>query len=708
MKRRRTVNSPNALALANGLAQHLRAWGERLGTPPAAVAAAAAAAHAVSLATSAGHVALPLAELLAAEPPNGDNPSADALNRALQDDLFLAWAASEDGADEGSAENEWAAAWDTDTGHAEDPPSPTGLVGSAALAERRQSLLTSGLVGTPQHPGAAPLVLDGGGRLYLHRLFALERQLAQRLHQAASAPPLVNDTATEARLAELFAANTALLQGAPDWQRAAVALALRQRLTVISGGPGTGKTTAVVNLLACLLAAQPGARIQLAAPTGKAAARLTEALRERSALLPPAWAAVRAQLPTEAFTVHRLLGVLPPGAPGGQGGFRHHADHPLALDVLVVDEASMLDLALATRLLAAVPAQARIVLLGDKDQLAAVETGAVFAELSAAPRFTAATAQALARAAAMPTSALPVLPAADGHAALADSVVWFMHNFRFGAQSGIGLLAAQVREGQAEAALASLRQGQDPQLQWLPDGGGPAAQQAAVAGYAAYFQAIQAVVAQAGSAGDAEAAKAAATTLHAAFQRFRVLCALREGPSGVASFNQRVSQQARQAAGEEGGSRTWYTGRAVMVQRNDYTQRLFNGDIGIALRVASAGPGPNAENEAPWQVAFPQPDGSQRLVPVARLPAHQDAFAMTVHKAQGSEFQAVLVLLPAHRSPVLTRELLYTALTRARERATLAGPAEALQFAIQNPTQRLSGLHARLLEAQAAPEANTP
>ena len=251
----------------------------------------------------------------------------------------------------------------------------------ADLASVRSRLLASGVVGTPEAPAAMPLLLDAQDRLYLHRHFDYERRLARRLLLAAQAAPTVVDAATRERLDSLFGRDAL-----PDWQKLAAALALRQRLVVISGGPGTGKTSTVVNLLACLIAQDPQLRIALAAPTGKAAARLGEALRQRAAHLPQA---LRDKLPAQSHTVHRLLGAHP-------GGFRHHAGHPLAIDVLVVDEASMLDLALATRLLEAVPGSARLILLGDKDQLAAVESGAVFAELSADPPLSADCMQALA------------------------------------------------------------------------------------------------------------------------------------------------------------------------------------------------------------------------------------------------------------------------------------------------------------------------
>ena len=537
----------------------------------------------------------------------------------------------------------------------------------------RSALLASGVVGTPECAGAMPLVLDEEDRLYLHRYFDYEQRLATRLARAALAPPRDIDDVARQWLRRLFQPNEAVLQGAVDWQKVAAALALRGRLSVISGGPGTGKTTTVVNLLACLIAQQPDCRIALAAPTGKAAARMSQALRERAVHLPEA---LRARLPTEAATVHRLLGTKPAG-----GGFVHHAGHPLAIDVLVVDEASMLDLALATRLLEAVPDSARIILLGDKDQLSAVESGAVFAELSADPGLSDAGRAALAAWCGLTPAQLQP-PAAAQDSPLKDAVVWFTQNFRFAKDSGIGRLAADIQAGRAAAAIGLLQRGEDTSLAWLDEGGtqpGAAALEQLFQGYAGYLAATLR------APGDA-------ATVSAAFGRFRALCAVRGGPRGMEAMNELMTRQARavlaplqEAAGADSRS-PWFVGRPVMVLRNDPLLKLYNGDIGIALHDAGGR----------LAIAFPDSAGGFRWIPPVRLPEHQTAFAMTVHKAQGSEFDDVLVLLPQRRSPVLTRELLYTAVTRARQRVTLVGGAEVLASAIESPTRRHSGLLARL------------
>lgn len=680
----RATPGPNpAEALADGIAAHVRTWARRAGSDDTTAAAAARAAHGLSLATSDGDVCV----------------------------LLSALAAGAAGPGHGA----------TDT--------PTTAL--------RQRLLASGVVGTPAAPGAMPLVLDDDGRLYLHRYFDHEAALARRLLRAARAAPEPIDADSRALLARLFApADGHAL--ALDQQRAA-ALALRQRLVIVSGGPGTGKTTTVVNLLACLLARRPDTRVALAAPTGKAAARLVEAIRQRATHLPEA---LRERLPADASTIHRLLGLAPGGGPP-----RHHAGHPLAIDVLVVDEASMLDLALARRLLDAVPDSARIVMLGDKDQLSAVESGAVFSELSANPALSAACRRDLATACGLPppgtgdaadaggpagsaapagpgadtadTASIAARPGAETRAAdpatadpLCDSVVWFTQNFRFAAGSGIGRLAADINGAHADAAIGWLRRGEDAAVRWIDDGSATpdAATLAAMAqGLAAYLDAVRR------HAFDPAAAASA-------FGRFRVLCAMRDGPRGVTAVNGWLTRHALAAlaalkattpaappgtAGAAGDHRfppvapddpdadaraadpAWYPGRPVMVLRNDAALKLFNGDIGIAL----------PDDLGRMMVWFPQPDGSQRAVAPVRLPLHETAYAMTVHKSQGSEFDEVLVLLPAQRSRVLGRELLYTAVTRARQRVVLSGPAAVLSAAIRTATQRRSGLPARLREA---------
>jgi exodeoxyribonuclease V alpha subunit len=537
---------------------------------------------------------------------------------------------------------------------------------SQDAATLREALLASGVTGTPTAPGAFPLILDEDGRLYLHRYFDHERRLAQRLVDAAQAPSRPVTPAVREQLVALFGGPS----GEVDWQQVAAALALRQRFTIVSGGPGTGKTTTVVNLLACLLAQDPDCRIALTAPTGKAAARMTEAIRRRASSLPDA---LRERLPAESFTIHRLLHYNP-----DRGAFAHNASNPLAFDVLVVDEASMLDLALAARLFDAMPSEGRVVLMGDKHQLSAVESGAVFAELCADPSLTPACRAQLETLCGLPPGSIRA-PDAEEDTGLHDTAVWLTRNYRFDAASGIAPLAADINAGRATHVVDTLRREGYPAIGWHP---GADAHALAVRGYEAYLQTV------ARNSRDIAA-------IAKAFDACRVLCAVKEGRQGVDAINASVTHHARRLlaaalpdAAQEIRS-PWFAGRPVMVLANDYTMRLFNGDIGIAL--------PDAQGQI--MVFFPEGEGWRAVAP-ARLPIHETAFAITVHKSQGSEWDEVLVVLPERDSPVLTRELVYTAVTRARGKVGIWASEAVLAGCIARRSQRTTGLVARLREAK--------
>ncbi|MDR0934218.1 MAG: exodeoxyribonuclease V subunit alpha [Burkholderiaceae bacterium] len=532
----------------------------------------------------------------------------------------------------------------------------------------RTILLDSGLTGTPENPENYPLLLDAENRLYLHRYFAYERRLAEHLvalHNNHS-PALSTDTARHTLnrfFGEADPANA-------DWQRIAAALAMRQPLTIISGGPGTGKTTTVARILACLLKQNPATRIALAAPTGKAAMRMLEAIREQAVSFP---AGLQHQLPAEAFTLHRLLGVT-----ARPGVFRHNSANPLALDTLVVDEASMIDLAMASRLFDALPQHARLILLGDKDQLPAVEAGAVFSELSTNPALSPDCLADLASITGIAPNAITPPDAAPG--AMKDSTIWLTKNFRFAADSGIGCLALAIRDGNMETAKTALEKTKDGSLTWLSGTNTTLEGKAAtrlLEGYDAYLTAI------ATHPEDTQA-------VFDAFERFRVLCATQEGGLGVSAVNSLMTARlkSRLAIASKG---EWYIGRPVMVLRNDYGLRLFNGDIGITL------PGPDGR----LMVHFPsETEGFQTISPL-RLPEHETAFAMTVHKSQGSEFESLMILTPSRPNPVVTRELLYTAITRARKTATLVCSEETLENGIRTSIKKHTGLLARMREADA-------
>ncbi|KJV49888.1 exonuclease V subunit alpha [Pantoea sp. BL1] len=508
---------------------------------------------------------------------------------------------------------------------------------------------------------AAPIVLTEG-RLYLHRLWHHEGQVA-RFFQAQSAPQAFPDGEVRAVLDNLFGTEP------DDWQKIAAAVALTQKTAVISGGPGTGKTTTVAKLLASLIRLSHGAlRIQLAAPTGKAAARLTESLGKALQKLPVS-DIERQRFPAEATTLHRLLGAQPETQ-----RLRYHAGNLLHLDVLVVDEASMVDLGMMANLIAALPPPARVIFLGDRDQLASVEAGAVLGDICRCAE----AGYSVARAAQL--SALTGCQV-EGHdddsaPAVRDAICLLRKSYRFDANSGIGKLAAAVNAGEPKAVEAAFNAGfSDISRQPLNDG---EAYQAMLNDIAEGYRPFLRLVSQRAQP---------AEILHA-FGRFQLLCALREGPFGVQGLNQRIEQKLMQLQlirRPQGGSR-WYQGRPVMVTRNDSALGLFNGDIGMTL----------LDDEGLLKVFFPLPDGSIKAVQPSRLPAHDTAWSMTVHKSQGSEFDHTALVMPAQFLPVLTRELIYTAITRARKQLTLYSDESVFRRAVQLRTQRRSGLLDRL------------
>ncbi len=553
-------------------------------------------------------------------------------------------------------------------------------------------------------PGAAaptsltPLVLRGD-KLYLRRYWGYERRVAAQVLQRGAAFEAVDPVAARGWLDLLFPAPEAVADAAAaeppvDWQKVACGVALRGRFSVITGGPGTGKTYTVARLLALLLAVSPAPerlRVALAAPTGKAAARLKQSIAAALDGLQPA---LGDRLPLRqlagqlgaARTLHSLLGARP-----DTRRFRFDAAHPLEIDLLIVDEASMVHLEMMAALLEALPAAARVVFLGDKDQLASVEAGAVLGDLcrhAEAGRYQPATAAFVAS---VTGQTLPP-QFVRGGPALAQQTVMLRQSRRFGGP--IGQLALAVNAGDASAAARLLRPGA-AQAGGAPVLGLDAASPAVVVrlalhgrpgaegGYRRYLETLKARPASADPAAHATWVQ----SVLADFDRFRLLCAVREGDWGAAGLNLAV-ERALADQGWLARRGEWYEGRPVMVTRNDAAVGVFNGDIGIVLRPADAG--------APLRAWFA--DGpALRSVGVSRLADVETAFAMTVHKAQGSEFDHTVLVLPRETSRALTRELVYTGITRARSAFTLvSGRPEALRSALGRRTRRSSGLLERL------------
>ncbi len=573
----------------------------------------------------------------------------------------------------------------------------------SACAQWLQALQACPLVRTAtQADRAQPLVLaaveSAQPLLYLRRYWDYERTVAAHILQRSTAAGVqVPEQAARQWLDRFF---PAAADAGCNWQKVACAVALRGRFSVITGGPGTGKTYTAARLLALLFAtaAQPDQlRVALAAPTGKAAARLKESIESAlKGLQQVVGDALDLQALVQrvgaARTLHSLLGARPDTRHWG-----FHAGRPLDVDVLIVDEASMVHLEMMSALLDALPPHARLVLLGDKDQLASVEAGAVLGDLcrdAQAGHYGAATVDYVARVAG---EQIPAPFHADAMVpALAQQTVMLRESRRFSgpiAQLALAVNAGDVVRSHELLAACGV---QDPvfmqaggavqrvhQLAWQGRG--------SAVGYQPFAQALQRWAELEKSADLAAQHEGWVREVITAFERFRLLCAVREGEWGVAGLNTAVQQLlARQGViPKEPGE--WYRGRPVMVTRNDAALGVFNGDIGIAL--PSAAPG------HPLRVYFLQ--GEQlHAVSVARL-AHVDtAFAMTVHKSQGSEFEHTALVLSAKAGSVLGRELVYTGITRARSAFTLmAEDGRLLAQAIGAPTRRASGL-LRFLEGE--------
>jgi exodeoxyribonuclease V alpha subunit len=519
-----------------------------------------------------------------------------------------------------------------------------------------------------------PLVLDDT-RLYLRRYWRDETLVATCVRTRAQERRDVDIDQARTWLEALFGAQRA--GESPDWQRIACAVALRGAFAIITGGPGTGKTYTVARLLALLFATAPDAarqRIALAAPTGKAAARLKQSIDKALGELADR---VGGALPLReltsrmgaARTLHSLLGARP-----DTRSFAHHRGNPLDVDVLIVDEASMVHLEMMASLLDALPAGATLILLGDKDQLASVEAGAVLGDLchdAQAGRYDADT-LAYVRAASGET--IPAAYAGQG-GPLAQQTVMLRHSRRFGGP--IGKLALAVNAGDVDGAAATLRAPDAAGvLRWIDHAHQHHVIQLANEGYRPYLELLRAGSADHGSHEDW------VRTVLQRFEAFRVLCAVREGEWGVEGLNDAIEQRLAHAGLIARGD--WYVGRPVMVTRNDYPTGTFNGDIGLAL--------PDPARPGSLRVWFLEGD-NVRSVLATRLRHVETAYAMTVHKSQGSEFAHTVLALPKEGGAVLARELVYTGITRASRQFTLTTPAPAvLGDAILRRTHRASGL----------------
>ncbi len=561
------------------------------------------------------------------------------------------------------------------------------------LAALRESALVAASREDAAADKATPLVVDARGRLYLRRYWDDERRLERALRARAELRPGASRvtqgaddvSAQRASIERLVPRVGGPPSGEPDWRRVAAAVALARGLAVICGGPGTGKTTTAAQLLAVLVedalrGDRPAPRIVLLAPTGKAAARLGEAIRAMRAEL-DCTAAVREAIPGVASTIHRCLGL-----GGGPRLRRRNATSArrLAADVVLVDETSMVDLALMTRLVDAMPAASKLILLGDRDQLASVEAGSVLGDVCGdrdAVGYSPAFAAWLSRA-----SGEDVPHAGDASATtppIRECIVRLTRSTRYAEASGIAALARAVNAGDSEAALALLDAGGHPDVARIEPGDSgtlsPALREAARNGYQPF------------------ASAADPREKLASLRRFRVLCAVRGGPWGVVESNRQIELLlVAEGLIEDVGGGPTAPGRPLLVTRNAPALGLYNGDVGLLVRTTGAG-------GSALRAIFEGPEGELRELSPARLPPHEPVFAMSVHKSQGSEFDEVALLLPPRLTPLLTRELVYTALTRARVRVVIHASAEVLAGAIEQSGARSSGLRDALFQPEAAP-----
>ena len=499
--------------------------------------------------------------------------------------------------------------------------------------ENRELVLASGLAVSHsqteavQQAATLPLVIEQD-RLYLHRYWFYEQRLAMQIK-------------TMTRLSGTHGQNTAVLPEAlfdkyfgnstaeTDWQREAAKMAVKQSFCIITGGPGTGKTTTVVKILALLqeLAEQP-LHIALAAPTGKAAMRLQESIGKNKAAL-PCPETKKSHIPETVTTLHRLLSAKPPSP-----NFHHNASKPLVFDLVVVDEASMVDLALMSKLLDALKPNSRLILLGDKDQLASVESGAVLADLTMA---------------------------------LSEHTLELKKSHRF--DDTIKKLALAVNLQQQDAAWQILHE----------DNENIALLEQDLIDYVAAQQTDYLCLIKAGAGFD---------EIYREFSGFQVLCSNREGKNSVNDINYRVEQK---LLGKKliNLSGLWYSGRPVMVTQNNSALHLYNGDIGICM--------PDKDQNGKLMVFFQRADGSVKKYLPARLPHCETVYAMTIHKSQGSEFEEVLIVLPETVNPVLTKELLYTAITRARKTVKLVADEAVFAATVRQKVERITGLVGKFL-----------
>ncbi|MBT7409416.1 MAG: exodeoxyribonuclease V subunit alpha [Methylococcales bacterium] len=517
----------------------------------------------------------------------------------------------------------------------------------------RQALLKCSVIGNSQQ--STPMILDEDNHLYLAKYWHYETQISQYLISQNQHPVNINKNLLKQGLSHYFPSSSQVI----DWQKIAAITAVLNRCSFISGGPGTGKTTTVTKILALLIEQNlpKQSHIALAAPTGKAAARLTESIlqaKQQLSIKP----SIAEQLPDQAFTLHRLL-----KSGHGQHAFFHHANNPLSIDILLIDEASMIDLSMMHHLLTALPSNTRVIFLGDKDQLSSVDAGSVLGDICEhGESFSEERKQLIFE---LTNDSIGYN---ENQSALQDQISFLFHSYRFDQHSGIGKLAKQINQGNFESAVEILNQAKFQDIQWSSSIDQHLLEytQHHLIDYFKITDPIEALQ---------------------YFNQFRILCATREGSQGVNNINSTIEKILRlhKLTAEHQG---FYAGQPVMMNRNNYSLGLFNGDIGVIL------PDKSADNEL--RAFFLFSDGTLKSVLPQRLVDFETVYAMTIHKSQGSEFNKVMIILPDIKSTILSRELLYTGVTRAKQHCHIIAPLEILKQAVNGKIIRASGLRKRL------------
>ncbi len=530
-----------------------------------------------------------------------------------------------------------------------------------------RKLLLSPVAGRPGQK--RPLILDAQNRLYLYRNWEYENILVELIKKR------VNDTVTDVDITRLTQSITKQFPEddgkSINWQKIAAVTALLKKICIITGGPGTGKTFTITKILALLTEQAAGSKLKicLAAPTGKAAARLQESIRQTSHKL-NCGDRLKDAIPTDVKTIHRML------RPKPESPFFHYdRENKLPADIVIIDEASMVDLALMSKLVQAVPMSSRLVLIGDKDQLASVEAGSVLGDICDRSNLHGFSDDFCKRVFEITQDNLEAaIKEPRPKPGLQDCIVVLHTSHRFTADSGIGSLSREVNRGNAHGAFMMLKDTADKTIVWHEMGAARdffnILAKKIIEGYSEYLK------------------EADPLSAFARLNRFRILCALRVGPFGATSINKLAEQVLFQHGLIQLGGNSanpWYKGRPILITRNDYGLGLFNGDIGVTL------PDPDSKAKELY-VFFSAGHGELKRYAIHRLPEHETVFAMTVHKSQGSEFDEVVLILPDKDYPVLTRELVYTGLTRTKKTFSIWANPSVFNNTIKRTISRTSGL----------------